>query len=391
MFWLYNFLLFLSLPFFPAVKLFSSKRGKVSLRGRFSTDFKGAEGKVLLHVSSIGEVNSVKPLVNALKGNVALTVFTNYGLERAKSVYPEVPSRISPLDLYPLVRLFLRRVRPKAVLLYETEIWPSLLKVSSQFSVPLFFVSGKVSERSFKRLKFLRGFLKPLLEDKFFLAKSSEDAERALKLGFESVNVVGDLKLDYEPPEELAQLEVEGDRLIVIWGSTHEGEEKLAERIHYELKKSFPSLLTVVAPRHVGRKVELSGRVAFRSQTKKVEKWVDFYVVDTVGELSSLYRYAHVAVIGGSFVRGIGGHNPVEPVAFKVPTLIGEYGRDFFDVARQIKVKIVKEGDVYRELHRLLKDSALRKRVGEESFSLWKGKRGVAERVLKFVGEKVEL
>jgi len=92
--WLYNLLLLSLLPAFPAVKLAVRKRGNVTLLPRLSTSFKGAEGKILLHVSSVGEANSVKPLVRALKGNLALTAFTDYGLERLKRIYPDVPSQL---------------------------------------------------------------------------------------------------------------------------------------------------------------------------------------------------------------------------------------------------------------------------------------------------------
>lgn len=391
MFWVYNFFLLLFVPLFPAVRLISSRRGKVTLLGRFKRNFEEAQGKILLHVSSVGEVNSVRPLVKALNGKVVLTVFTDYGLLRAKKLYSRVPSRLPPIDLYPVVRSFLKKAKPKAVVIYETEIWPSLLKASSELSVPFFFVSGKIGDRTYKRLKVFKKFLEPLFKDKFFLARSERDAERALNLGFRNVEVVGDLKLDYEPPKEKVSLKIEGERPVVVWGSTHEGEEKIAEKVHFKLKKEFPNLLTVVAPRHVGRKLSFSGKTVYRSETEQVPEEAEFYVVNTVGELSSLYRYADVAVIGGSFVKGIGGHNPVEPVAFKVPTLMGEYGSEFFEVANQIKVKIVKESEVYEEVCKLLKNQKLREKTGEESFKLWKDKRGVTERVLNFLEEKVEL
>ncbi len=393
MFWIYNFLVALSVPFFPIVKLKAKERGDVYLKPRLSTDFPSAENKIFLHAASIGEVNTVKPLVKKLKGKVALTTFTDYGLKRAKKIYPEVPSRVIPLDLYPLIKKFLRKNRPKAILIYESEIWPSLLKATTELSIPLFFVSGKIGERAYRRLLKFKKFLKPLIEDKTFLAKSETDAERAKEVGFKKVEVVGDLKLDYEPPTEGAPLKIEGRRFVVLWGSTHAGEERLAAEVHQKLKEEFPGLLTVIAPRHVGRakNLKLPGKTVFRSESQTVPKSAEFYIVDTVGELPSLYSYSTVAVVGGSFVPGIGGHNPVEPVAVGVPAVMGTYGTEFLDVAERLGIDVVPPEKVAETLRNLLQNPKLRREKGERSYLNWKMERGVSERILKKVGETVEL
>lgn len=393
MFWIYNLLVALSVPLFPIVKLKTKERGEVHLRPRLSTDFPGAENKLFLHAASIGEVNTVKPLIEKLKGKVALTTFTDYGLERAKKLYPEVPSRVVPLDFYPLIKKFLKRSRPKAFLIYESEIWPSLLRATGELSIPLFFVSGKIGERAYRRLLKFKRFLKPLIEDKTFLAKSQKDAERALEVGFKKVEVVGDLKLDYEPPKERAPLKIEGRRSVITWGSTHAGEERLAAEVHRKLKEEFPGLLTVIAPRHVKRakNLKLPGKTVFRSESQTVPTDTEFYVVNTVGELPSLYSYSTVAVVGGSFVPGIGGHNPVEPVAAGVPTVMGIYGTEFSDVAERLGIEVVPPEKVTETLRNLLKNPKLRREKGERSYLNWKMERGVSERILKKVGETVEL
>ena len=390
LFWLYNVTLLGLLPLFPAVKLAVRKRGKVSLLPRFSTSFQGGEGKILIHVSSVGEATSVKPLVKALKGKVALTTFTDYGLERAKRLYPEVPSRLLPLDVYPVVRGFIRKVKPKKILIYETEIWPSLLRVAREEKIPLFFVSGKISERSFKNYRSLRKFLKPLIEGVTFLARTEKDAERAKEVGFGRIFVVGDLKLDIPRPESSAELHIEGNRKVVIWGSTHPGEEELAFKVHKKLKELFPNLLTIIAPRHVGRVKELfpPGKTALRSRTKRVSKEVEFYIVDTVGELASLYRFADLCIVGGSFVPGIGGHNPVEAVLWKKPVIMGNFCSDFRDVAELLKIPTV-DGEKLLELSRelLLKETIYNK-FREDTFSSYLKQRGVTERILKAIGER---
>lgn len=393
MFWLYNLAILLSLPLFPLIKRKVSKRGEVSLTPRLSAEFQELQGKLLLHAASIGEVNTVKPLIKKLKGKVGITTFTDYGLERAKKLYPEVPSRLIPLDFYPLIKRFLKKNRPKGILIYESEVWPSLLKASTELSIPLFFVSGKVSERALKKLLKFKRFLEPLISDKFFLARSKADAERAKEIGFKEVEVVGDLKLDYEPPKERAPLKIEGRRFVLVWGSTHPGEEELAAEVHKKLKEEFPGLLTVIAPRHVKRAKELKlpGKAVFRSSFQTVPKDTEFYVVDTVGELPSLYSYSTVSVVGGSFVPGVGGHNPVEPVAAGVPTLMGSYGTEFLEVAERLDVPVVLPSELTGVLQKLLRSPKLRRETAEKSYLNWKMERGVTERILKRIGESVEL
>jgi 3-deoxy-D-manno-octulosonic-acid transferase len=387
---LYNAVLLSLLPLFPAVKFLTRKRGNVTLLPRFSTSFPEGEGKILLHVSSVGEATSVKPLVTALKSKTAITAFTDYGLERVRHLYPDIPSRLLPIDIYPVVKSFLKKTRPQKILIYETEIWPSLLKAAKEQNIPVYFVSGKISDRSFKNYKRLRKFLKSLVDKTVFLARTKKDAERAKEIGFGKIFTVGDLKLDVSKPEKLAELHIEGKRTVLIWGSTHPGEEELAFKVHRELKKRFSSILTVVAPRHIGRAKELvpPGKTAFRSKTRKVSKNVDFYVVDTIGELASLYRYADVCIIGGSFVLGIGGHNPVEAVLWKKPVIMGNFCDDFRDVAELLKIPTVEK----RELVKLLTDLISKKRIYnkfcENTFKSYLEQRGVTERILKAIGER---
>jgi len=389
-FWFYNLLLLSLSPAFPAVKLAVRKRGNVTLLPRLSTSFKGGEGKILLHVSSVGEANSVRPLVRALKEKVAVTTFTDYGLERVKNIYPEIPSRILPLDLYPIVKSFLKRTKPKKILIYETEIWPSLLKVAKELKIPVYFVSGKMSDKSFKNYKRLRKFLKPLVEGSSFLARTEKDAERAKEVGFGRIFVVGDLKLDIPRPESSAELHLEGERKVLVWGSTHAGEEELAFEVHKKLKERFPNILTVIAPRHVGRVKEINppGKTALRSKTVKVSRNTEFYIVDTIGELASLYRFADVCIIGGSFVPGIGGHNPVEAVLWKKPVVMGKFCSDFSDVAELLKIPTVKSEELSDFLAELLSKETIYNKFCDDTYSSYLKQRGVTERILKAIGER---
>jgi len=386
MFLLYNLLILLSLPAYPALKVLARKRGEISLLPRLKTPFPGAKGKNLLHLSSIGEVNTARPLIEKLKEDLAITTFTDYGLKRCDELFPQIPKRLLPIDLYPLTLSFLKKTSPKRLLIFESEIWPSLLKSGAELKIPTYFVSGKIGERAFKRLLKFKRHLEPIFKKVDFLARSSIDLERAKELGFERAVWAGDLKLDYSPPTRLPPLKIEGERRVLIWGSTHEGEEEIAAAIHFKLKEKFPNLLTVIAPRHVGRRLNLKGKTLKRSQSLKVPKEIEFYVIDTIGELAGLYSYADVCLIGGSFVPKIGGHNPVESVALKRPTIMGEFAQEFKELAKELEVPLVKKKELDGLIGSLLSNRELSSKMALRSYNLWREKRGVADRILSLIG-----
>jgi len=388
---IYNLLYALLTPIiYPLALVRSRKRGGFSLRRRLFPPIRLKERPVWVHCSSIGEVNSVKPLVERLmeRGRrVFLTTLTDYGAERAKRVFPSVEVCVLPPDLIPLMKRFVRRVKPERVLIYETEIWPSLLSVLKGMGVPVFFISGKISERSFRRYLMVKRFLKPLVGDTRFLARSDADAGRAKRLGFGDVRTVGDLKFSVPLPKAEADLRIEGKRKVILWASTHEGEERLAESVHSELVGKYPELLTVIAPRHVGRVKEMvfSLPFALRSETRTVGRNVQVYLIDTVGELPSLYRFCDVAVIGGSFFEGVGGHNPVEAVLWRKPVIIGSYHEDFSEIIRELEIPSVSREKVGELLLRLLSDEGIREEVAIRSYINLMERRNVADKVIEEV------
>jgi 3-deoxy-D-manno-octulosonic-acid transferase len=382
---LYNLALILLLPFLPLIKLVTRKRGRFSILSRLKTDFKGNENGILIHASSIGEVKSIAPLLKVFD-NVILTVLTDYGLDVARKLYPNVGSGVLPIDIYPITLKFLKRSRPRAILLYETEIWPSLIASAKKLGIPVFTVSGKISDRSFKRYLLLKPLLRNILKDVSFLARSEKDAERAVRIGFKNVKLVGDLKFDLPVPDQVP-LEVEGRRTIILWASLHRGECKLALEMHRALREHHPGLLSIVAPRHIGDLGLIKDlRYQFRSKTYTIGKETDVYIVDTVGELASLYRFCDVAVIGGSFIKGIGGHNPLEAVIFRKPVIIGQFASDFRDIIDRLKgIVISSRRDLKENLEKLLLDENYRRDLGQKLYNSYTRYAGVSERIRKEV------
>ncbi|WP_457568796.1 3-deoxy-D-manno-octulosonic acid transferase [Desulfurobacterium sp.] len=392
---IYNLLYGLSLPALLTVAKFTSeKRGGFSVKRRFlsfpsKSKVKGRD--IWIHCASIGEVNSARPLIEKLKDRAIVTTFTDYGADRALKLFPEIPVYVIPPDMKLFTDRFVKSLGAKKLLVYETEIWPSLLTSAIEQKVEVYFVSGKITESSFSLYKRFSSVLSYIFESSVFLARSDEDAERARKLNFAKVKTVGDLKFDSVTEPKPINVSIGNRFPIIVWGSTHEGEEELAGKIHVKLKEEFPGILTIVAPRHVGRAESLRsllpGKTVLRTQSKGVPSDTDFYVVDTVGELPSFYGLGDIAVIGGTFNEKVGGHNPLEPMVSAVPVVVGPHYSHFREIISKVKECIIfsTSENLFDKISLLLKNDELRHRIGTCGKKVLEKERGVTERILKEV------
>ncbi|MFL6836856.1 MAG: 3-deoxy-D-manno-octulosonic acid transferase, partial [Bradyrhizobium sp.] len=242
------------------------------------------------------------------------------------------------------VRRFLDHWRPSLALFIESDLWPNLVLSSSARRLPMVLINGRMSHRSFPRWqRFSRTIAALLGRFDVCLAQSRLDAERFSALGSRNVVTTGNLKLDVAaPPADPAKLErlmaVTRGRPIVVAASTHPGEEELLVEAHRALSGFFPSLLTVIVPRHpergetVARMVEASGlHVALRSREELPIATTDIYVADTMGELGLFYRLAPIVFMGGSLVEH-GGQNPIEAIKLGASIVHGPHVFNFTDV-----------------------------------------------------------
>ncbi|MGH9616064.1 MAG: 3-deoxy-D-manno-octulosonic acid transferase, partial [Acidobacteriaceae bacterium] len=251
-----------------------------------------------------------------------------------------------PLDFAWIVRRYLRAVRPRAIVLVESELWPRVLVEAARAGVPVIVVNGRISNRSLPRYRALRRLWRPLLRKlSLVLAQSEEDRDRFIELGVspESVRAIGNLKYDVRAAEESAvtielRKQLPPDARVVVAGSTLEGEERMLLDAFRELLPEFPGLTMVLAPRHperfraVERSIADSGfpfirRSDWMRQPQPIPPG-SIFLLDTVGELASVYSLATVAFVGGSLVPA-GGHNPLEPAQFAVPVVMGPFTENF--------------------------------------------------------------
>jgi len=352
---LYRLLLRGALPVAaPLLWLTARVRGKSrpSLRARLRPRLAGLRpGGLWVQAVSVGEVELSRRLLAELEGRapempLLLTATTTTGLALARrTVGDRVCVHACPLDLPAPVGRVLDSVRPRLLVLVETELWPELLHQAACREIPVAVANARLSEESFPRYRRVRGLLRPLLEPlTAVLARSDADAGRFAELGVpeDRIQTLGNIKYDLEPsPDPLPWQELvrpwAAGRPVVVAGSTMDGEEHAVLEAVSAIGGSR-RLFLVVAPRHperfdgVRRQLEERGiNLALRSALDPAPATADALLLDTIGELGRAYRFAEAAFIGGSLVP-TGGHNPLEPAVWSVPVLTGPHVHNFQEI-----------------------------------------------------------
>jgi 3-deoxy-D-manno-octulosonic-acid transferase len=301
-----------------------------------------------VHGASVGELISIIPLVERVRGkdfNVLVTSGTVTSAKLAEDrLPPGVIHQFVPLDVPRFVNRFLAHWRPDLALVVEGDLWPNLILGSTARGIPLILINGRVSERSFHRWRRLPGSIAALLRCfDLCLAQSAGDAARYADLGAPRVVTTGNLKLDVpEPPADPGKLkalkEAIGERTLIAAASTHPGEETAVIDTHRRLRATFPGLLTIIAPRHPDRgpgildiAIAANLKVRLRSRGELPDADTDVYIADTMGELGLLYRVAPIVFVGGSLAAH-GGQNPIEPAKLGAAILHGPNVWNFAEI-----------------------------------------------------------
>jgi 3-deoxy-D-manno-octulosonic-acid transferase len=336
---LYGALLALLAPLWiPALALgmLVSPRLRLSFGERLRPLPFSTPGGVWVHAASVGESEAAAPLLRALGQQgvpVTATAQTATGRDRLRARFPGLAVRLAPLDLPGLVHLSLRRVRPRALVLVETELWPHLIVAAARAGAAVLIVSARLSDRSLPRYRLARPlFASVLRRARVILAQTAEDAARFVALGAreDCVRVGGDLKLDAPPaaPASGELLGALGRGRWLLAGSTHEGEERALLEAWEALRGSAPDLRLVLVPRHperAGGVLELARARGHRAGLRsKGAADCAVAVVDSVGELRSLYAHAELVFAGGTLAP-VGGHNLLEPVLAGRVVVVGPH------------------------------------------------------------------
>ena len=368
MFWLYNGLWLLAFPgvlsYFILRSLLSGKyrrnlgpRLGLGLRDRVKTINRRV---IWVHALSVGEVLSAVSLLYSLREQfpeyeLFFTTTSETGQQVARQRLAVLNCRFYylPLDLWWVVRRAVKNIGASLFVLIETDLWPNLFRCLAREGTPIVLVNGKVSDRSFPRYQLGQRFISEVFNHIDVLCmQSAEDGRRMRMLGVEAskVKVTGNMKFDQPLTESVGS---ERKQLIkelgwippsVTWvaGSTHPGEEDIVLEVYTRLRKEFPNLSLILAPRSQQRFKEVLSLVKLRGwETARRSQLVgqnsrgvqlDVLVLDTIGELSRFYSLGNFAFVGGSLVD-FGGHNPLEAAQRGLPVVFGPHMENFKEIA----------------------------------------------------------
>jgi 3-deoxy-D-manno-octulosonic-acid transferase len=395
-------------PFAPALIKQRLRLGKedperIAERRGLTRDVRPLGPLVWIHGASVGEVLAAAALIERLRALNLRVLLTSGTVTSAaivaKRFPPDVIHQYVPYDSPRFVTRFLDHWRPSLALFIESDLWPNLILSSAARRLPMVLINGRMSQRSFPRWRRVASTISALLETfDICLAQSKTDAERFAALGCRNVLTTGNLKLDLAaPPADPAKL----DRLLsvtrgrpgIVAASTHPGEEQILIDVHKTLAGFFPSLLTVIVPRHpdrgeaIARMIAAAGLTpALRSRGDMPTAVTDIYVADTLGELGLFYRFAPVVFMGGSLVEH-GGQNPIEAIKLGASIVHGPHVFNFTDVYEALDGaggarKADTQEALVKQLGQLLADPAARDTVAAASAGVVSQLGGALERTL---------
>ncbi len=374
-----------------------------------------AENCIWLHAVSVGELIAAKPLINNLRQRypqqtLVITSMTVSGSVLAGQLAGDkVCCFYVPYDMPAVVKRFLDRTRPCLAIIMETELWPNLIHYTAQRKIPILLANARLSAQSATGYQRIAKLLKPMLQQiSTIAAQTAEDARRFISLGAdpERTLVWGNMKFDVKVPVELVD---KGHLLRSSWGerrptviaaSTHAGEEEQILQAFAELRKSWPTCLLMLVPRHPDRFNEvavLCQRRGFstvrRSDSVPCSAETQVFLGDSLGELFLYYAAADVAFVGGSFVT-VGGHNLLEPAALGLPIVTGPQLFNFTEIFNLLEqaeaiVQVNDAKGLAETWSALLGDEIGSRGMGERARAVVEKNRGSLERHLDYIATQL--
>jgi 3-deoxy-D-manno-octulosonic-acid transferase len=313
---------------------------------------------IWVHTVSVGEFIGALPLIRHYQQNSALqlviTTTTPTGSERVRAVLGDSVFHVYlPYDLPDAIARFLHRVKPSLLLIMETELWPNILVSCKQKNIPTLLINGRLSKKSALGYQKFSGITQPMLNNvTLALIQNKADAARFIALGLpvEKSLVTGNIKFDLQLNDELrekakqlkAQWNQDGEKIIFIAASTHQGEDEIILDVFSNVKKVSNNVKLVIVPRHPERfssvtaLCESRGFNVSRRSNGHRDAGAEIVVGDTMGELLLMYGASDIAFVGGSLVPN-GGHNFIEPAVWQLPLLSGAHVFNFAEIAHLLQ------------------------------------------------------
>ncbi len=417
---LYNILQFFLLPllFFPLVvlillvpeyRLRTLRRLGIGLQSGAKKNTK--QKTIWIHALSVDEITSALPLLSGLRKKMPETelVFSTTskaGSEIAEKLLHDKVDRIIPFpfDILPVIKRFIRVIKPDLFILVEIDFWPNFITTLKKQNIPTLLVNGRISEKSFRSYQRFSFVFKPLFASFQTLSMQTEkDKDKLISLDIDhrKIHTFGNLNYDtalysasgrHQPlPFGLPKYQH-----LLVAGSTHEGEERILLQSYQQLKKEYPYLYLIIAPRIISRGKEIQALAATmdlaanrRSQINAGGK--DLFILDSIGELNSVYSHADVAFVGGSLVRK-GGHSPIEPASYTIPVLYGPHMENYSEISGALlqaggAIRVRDQNELAAALQNILEDEQLQQKMGNAARACISSRQGVIERHIRLIKE----
>jgi len=372
---------------------------------------------IWIHAVSVGEAEACRPVVKKLQEEYPLhqlliTTMTPTGSARVKLLFTDTVAHCYlPYDLPFAIHRFLKRTHPQFGIIMETEIWPNLLAICAQHSLPIVLANARMSERSAKGYQRFAQFTQDTLQNiTLIAAQTVDDKQRFHNLGADhkKVHSVGNLKYEINLSTSLKEQAVtmrdlwDKNRPVLVAASTHEGEEEIILNAARQIRAQCPDLLLIIVPRHperfdrVAALAQKSGvKTLRRSEHRPCPSDVNVFIVDTMGELPLFYACCDIAYVGGSLVPH-GGHNLLEPAILGKPVITGPHFFNFQHITQQfITAKAALQVDDAQKLANtvieLFTHPEQRAQMGQAGLKLIAKSQGASTRLVNLIKHNISL
>jgi len=409
---IYTLLLYVSIEI-AVLKIITKERKKSLWKTKLKNQLgfvTKTTGKVIwIHCVSVGEFNAARPLIDQLfkdfsDHKLVITTTTITGAEAVKRYHQErVTHHFFPFDEPLILESFIKKINPLACILLETEIWPNLAHKLNKKRIPVALVNARLSERSFKKYqKFSSNLIRKTINKLTLIAtQNNQSSERFLLLGAQQDKVIttGNLKFD---SNELSSSEttkslqnIVGERKVVVFASTRDGEEKQIIQSYLKLKHKLQAIMLII-PRHPERFDEVFNlvndnklNVKRRSDELKCDDMTEFLIGDSMGEMMSYYSICDIAFIGGS-LSNTGGQNMLEAAASSKPIIYGPSVFNFEEVSKMLlesnsALQVNNADELLQSVSDLLSDDEKREKLGLNAKACFESHRGAVTRLMNLI------
>ena len=309
---------------------------------------------IWFHAASIGEVQSIFPIIDELKKKdknlefliTTVTISSGNLVQRKINLTNNIIHRYFPMDINFLIKKFLTKWKPSLVLFVDSEVWPNLIFEIKKRNIPMLLINGRITKKTFKKWMLVSKFSKKIFEKfDFCLASSNESEKNLQKLGVKNLRYIGNIKFSVKMEKNILlnkNFEFLENKKFWCAASTHKGEEEICLKTHNQIKKKYKEIVTVIVPRHINRSKEihhLCNRYFLSSQilsgNDKIEKNKEIIIINSFGALLELYKLSKCVFIGKSILKeleNVGGQNPIEAAKLGCKIYHGPYNYNFKEV-----------------------------------------------------------